>query len=645
MTSLEILTPVGTFACFEAAVQNGADAVCLEYGSFHARQNTQGFTREEFFSACEYCRLHGVKVYAALNTLISDRELARAAELVREFVLAGADAVLVRDLGVLRMVRMVAPSLPVHASLQMSVHSLDGVRQAHALGCARVELTRELTHEQLAYICAAAPIPVQVTVYGPLFLCHSGQCFMNAFARGRGAQGGRCVEPCRLPYSFEGCPCDEFLQYPLSPKDASALSSPRELRDIGVTAIKIEGNTKDHEYVAMATRAVSDALGRDQDSRKKRIPVRFACILSPGQPALLGVEDDQGHTATVRGSASASDQLHTLTEAQIRTQLYKISNTPYLCVEARAEATSECPGLSLSTINAMRREALDRLTVLRKAPKQREVNEFKVGLKYLTRKEPPVFTVQVSRASQVTDGLLALSPAMLYVPLGELVEHEAFFTRLIDRFAAVAAVAPRVFTDQEVYEVKGMLKRAYHMGVHDVLIGNMGQCAMCSALGFTMRGDFGLNVFNSQTLKTCKRMGLASATLSVELNLQRIRELSHSLDTELIVYGRIPIMISETCLIKNHTGYCSCDNVNELTDRDNARFPVQRAYKCRNVIYNARKLFLADRWEAFRRTGLWAARLLFTTENPRECVQVAERYLGRGQYEPNGYTRGAYFDA
>ena len=162
-------------------------------------------------------------------------------------------------------------------------------------------------------------------------------------------------------------------------------------------------------------------------------------------------------------------------------------------------------------------------------------------------------------------------------------------------------------------------------------------------LGFTLRGDYGLEIYNSQALKELRHLGLASATASFELKLAQVRDLSKAVPLELITYGRLPLMIMESCIIKNRTGRCNCQNVNTLTDRKGARFPVVPAPGCRNEILNCKKLFLADKAQDYRRLGLWAQRLLFTTENPRECVQVAERYLDRSRWEPGEYTRGLYY--
>ena len=158
-----------------------------------------------------------------------------------------------------------------------------------------------------------------------------------------------------------------------------------------------------------------------------------------------------------------------------------------------------------------------------------------------------------------------------------------------------------------------------------------------------MRGDFGLNVFNSYSLKVMKDLRLLSAALSFELRLEQIRDLSKCLNTEIIAYGRLPLMITENCVVRNDLGTCGCDSFPGLKDRTGAQFPVLKEFGCRSGIYNARKLYMADRAEHTDRLGLWAKRLAFTTENADECLRVLRVYAGMGEYEPASFTRGLYY--
>ena len=158
-----------------------------------------------------------------------------------------------------------------------------------------------------------------------------------------------------------------------------------------------------------------------------------------------------------------------------------------------------------------------------------------------------------------------------------------------------------------------------------------------------VRGDFGLNVFNSFTEEVLQQAGLVSATASFELRVAQIRDLAKSIDTEMIVYGRLPCMITEQCSIRNSAGRCNCSVPNNLADRRGALFPVLPAFGHRNQIFNAHKLYLADKHEDYETAGLWGVRLMFTTETPRECVAVTQSYLGLTDYRPNGLTRGLYY--
>ena len=218
-------------------------------------------------------------------------------------------------------------------------------------------------------------------------------------------------------------------------------------------------------------------------------------------------------------------------------------------------------------------------------------------------------------------------------------------TAAIQAGITVCAALPRVFWDREQEAVTRDLQKMKDLGVTEALVATPGAIRLAQQMGFTLRADYGLGVFNSQTQKELKRLGFASATASFELNFAQIRDLSKAIDTEILAYGRLPLMITENCIVHNRNGQHTCGNVNQLTDRKGERFPVVKAYGCRNEILNSKKLFLADKKSDWAKLGLWAARLHFTSENAKECVQVLERYFDRGRFEPNEITRGLYYRA
>ena len=199
---MELLSPAGSREAVTAAVQSGAGAVYLGFGDYNARRGAQNFTRESLAEAVAYCHVRGVKVYLTLNTLLSDGELPGAVEEARFASEVGADAVLVQDLGVLEAVRRAVPDLPLHASTQMSLMNLDGVKRAADLGCTRAVLARELSRDQIGYICAHSPIEIEVFGHGAQCMCYSGQCFFSSVIGTRSGNRGLCAQPCRLNYGW-----------------------------------------------------------------------------------------------------------------------------------------------------------------------------------------------------------------------------------------------------------------------------------------------------------------------------------------------------------------------------------------------------------------------------------------------------------
>ena len=383
---LELLAPAGSMEAVAAAVQNGTDAVYLGYGDFNARRNAKNFSEEEFAAAVSYCHLRGAKVYLTLNTLLTDRELPKAAEVAAQASAIGADAVLIQDLGVLRMLRQVAPDLPVHASTQMTLHNLDGVKMAADLGLTRAVLSRELSRDQIEYICQRAPIEIEVFAHGALCMCYSGQCFLSSVIGGRSGNRGLCAQPCRLKYGW----MDKADAYPLSLKDLSLAGHLRELRRMGVACVKLEGRMKRPEYVAVVTGIYARAIKEDrepteeeleqlraafsrqgftqgyyldqqgpdmfgvreetrepkelfaaarntyQSGEAQRVPVTFYAMLRPGEPARVGVEDPDGRVATVEGPVPEAARTRPLTAEAVTTQLSRTGGTPYRCGQVRA---------------------------------------------------------------------------------------------------------------------------------------------------------------------------------------------------------------------------------------------------------------------------------------------------------------------
>ena len=689
---LELLSPAGSMEAVTAAVQNGADAVYLGYGDFNARRNAKNFTWDEAAAAVSYCHLRGCKVHLTLNTLLTDRELPGAAAVAAHASDIGVDAVIVQDLGVARMLRQTVPDLPIHGSTQMTIHSLDGVKACADLGMTRVVLGRELSRHHIAYICHPSPIESEVFAHGALCMCWSGQCFFSSVIGGRSGNRGLCAQPCRLKYGWG----NQANEYPLSLKDLSMAGHLKELSEMGVACLKLEGRMKRPEYVAIVTgiyaRAIKegreptpqeieilaqafsrqgftdgyymgqtgpDMFGTRQEEKEPRElfaqarstyengenrkePVRLYALIEEGEPAQVAAEDHQGHVARVEGPVPEAARNVPLTREKVEGQLQRTGGTPYACEKATAKV-GEGLSLPLSALNDLRRRCLEELSTQRQVLPQRRKEPFRPGVRYENPKLPPVFTVSLRTAEQFSEELLKLGPALLYLPADEAAANPDLVRRCQAAKVPLAVVMPRICTDKELPQLEQDLVALRNLGVTQALAGNLGSIRRASQLGFQVRGDFGLGAYNSQTMKELKRLGLISATASFELKLAQIRDLSKTIPTEFVAYGRLPLMIMENCIIHNHSGQHTCNNVNLLTDRKGERFPVVKAWGCRNEIYNSKKVFLADKFADWQRLGLWGARLMFTTENAAECVQVLERYLSQGRYQPNDYTRGLYY--
>ena len=689
---MELLAPAGSMEALRAAVCNGADAVYLGADTFNARINARNFSAADLQEAVVYCHVRGVKVHLTLNTLVLDREMPRAAELIRLAASCGVDAFIVQDLGVVSLCRQLAPDVPIHASTQMSIHSLEGVMEAAALGCSRVVLARELPAEEIAHICKRSPVEIEVFVHGALCMCYSGQCYLSSVIGRRSGNRGQCAQPCRLPYGYGRF---ESTRYPLSLKDNCLAGELDELRRMGVASIKIEGRMKRPEYVAIVTRAYrtvlnggklmpsdlqeletafsrqgftdgyfrgqtgSDMFGRRQEGEDtadlfasaratyeqgepQRIGVRFYAMIRRGEPAQLAVEDPDGNLCRTRGPVPEQAVYRSLTPQDLEQQLKKTGGTPYLCTAVRSSLD---PNLMLpaSAINAMRRDVIAELTAKRGRAAPARLNAYDEPPRYDGISGEPQLTVAVRTAGQITSRMLSMKPTVLYVPLSELAEHPDLPQR-VSVETQLAAILPRVIWSGELAPVARQLRTVYEMGVRQVLAGNLGQLHIARAAGFAVRGDFGLNIVNSRAMRYLREQGLDSQLLSFELTLPQIRDISKAVPAELLIYGRLPLMLMENCVMKNRTGICACQTGTvRLVDRVGEEFPIVKdPGTCRNVLLNGKKLYLLDKKDALRGMGLWALRLQFTTENPGEIDKVLMDYQGRAVFDAGSYTRGLY---
>ena len=332
-----------------------------------------------------------------------------------------------------------------------------------------------------------------------------------------------------------------------------------------------------------------------------------------------------------------------MTGQALTQRLSKTGGTPYRCVEVRTHID---PGLTMSAaaINGMRREALNQLTALRARREDQKIYSFQPAPLYRGPKALPGLTIQVSSADQLTEKLLDTEVAMLYVPLHILAEDLRLAQMLALR-GPVAAVLPRIVHDGELPKILEDLKKVRKMGVRHVLAGTLGLLIPAKELNMKIHGDYGLNIYNSTSMDFLRSMELESATLSFELTLPQIRDISKAVNSEILAYGRLPLMITEQCLIHNQSGKCTCSlgGQTKLVDKTGSEFPIMKeANSCRSVLLNGKKLSWLDRQKDLQKLGLWALRLYFTTEHPREVDRILSDYLNPQPFDPGACTRGLY---
>ncbi len=674
---MEILAPAGDFDAAKSAVLNGADAIYVGGRILNARRASKGFDGEELKNLVRYCRLRNVKVYVTVNTLTKEEELGDLLNLAKEIAEAGADGVIVSDLGVARILRTVCPTLPLHASTQMNIHTLSGVRFLEKMGFKRVVLARELSLREIAEICQNTTMEIEVFAHGALCMCYSGNCYLSSIIGQKSGNRGLCAQPCRLPYEKE--------KYPLSLKDLCALEHLDELKKAGVCSLKIEGRLKSKEYVGSVTNAYRKALDGtaptqedlsrlahifsrggftdgylkeqfgssmfgtktkteyadyknavkevkktlEEDYEVKKRQVSFHLYMSEETCKLtVTCEDFKGE---ILGPLPAPAIKKEVTEEDAVRALSKVGGTPFELKECTALVRHDL-FYPASAFNALRRDALAAV----EAHFTPQPHEFHPQL-------PDVLAPMDQWAQPVLEGWFWDPEKALPSPDPRLKRYwlnakEPEQCRPFGRDPRAGVFFPPVLEEQDLLKLGTSLAE---MGFRRALVRNPGQIEPLTSLGFAVHGDFSFNVANSQAL-TVLAEDLESSTLSFELTLSQIRRLQKPLPTGIIVYGRLPLMETRNCLICNYSS-CKKGKGAVLTDRTGRSFPVACGFKCQNTLFNATPLYLADRSREWQECGLAFGRLLFTDETPAQIARIIDEYAwGRG-LPPGEHTRGLYY--
>lgn len=679
----ELLAPAGSPEALRAAVQAGADAVYLGSSDMNARRNAKNFDPEQLAQAVTYCHLRGVKVYLTMNTLLTDRELPQALALGRRAWGLGIDAVLVQDLGLAKLLRESCPGLPLHASTQMTVCDLAGIRACAEMGIERVVLARELPRGELETLCRRSPLPLEVFVHGALCQSYSGQCAFSALVGERSGNRGLCAQPCRLPYQQK-----DAGGYPLSLKDLCLIDHVQELAELGVASLKLEGRMKRPEYVYWVTKIYADVLrdGRapTRDERQiltdvfsrgftqdyyldrpgprmqgtrpeapagpedlfaqarqaytqgehRQIPVTLEAAAEPDRPLTVTARDPEGHQVTALGQVPEAALKRASTAEQLETQLRKTGGTVYTPAAVRVRIA---PGLSVphSAINALRREALKALDSARTLPPiQTPVTDYTIPHAASLETGAPRFSISVRRLGQLSPALLEAC-ALVYLPCQEIAAHPEETARLVRDWPKIqfAAVLPRLAWEREQSRLRTELEAARAAGITQALLGQIGQLPLVRSLDLLPRGDHSLGLLNSLTAQVLAALGFRSAAGSIEARLEQLRDLEKPLELELLAYGRLPLMLTQQPLFRQG---------GVLEDRKGQHFLLREVWGGRTELYNGQVLWWADQLGDLAAAGASWLRLDFLDEDAGECARVLAAYQSGEAPPPSGFTRGLY---
>lgn len=665
----ELLAPAGSMESIYAAVRCGADAVYVGGAKFSARANATNFTDEELAQAIEYCHLHGVKVYRAMNTIVFAEEMKDFLAAAKRSAEMGADGLIVQDIGAARLLREMLPDMKLNASTQMTIHTPEGARLAKEMGFSRVVAARELSLEQLKKMTDTG-IEIEAFVHGALCMSVSGQCFMSAMIGSRSANRGMCAQACRLPFS-----ATSGERYDLSLKDLCGIPHIDRMGEIGIASLKIEGRMKRAEYVAAAVtacRAALDGNKPDLDTLKavfsrsgftdgyltgklgtemfgyrrkedvvsaeavlpelrekyrketKAASADFAAYIKNGKPSRLEMTCG-GITVTAEGAVPEIAKNRPADRDYIARQLDKLGDTVYTISNIDAEI-DEGLMLPASAINALRREAVEKMDAARIAaakPKQRicEVDlEFKRENRY-----PAKIRVKITSAEQLAG---ASDADEIVVPLKLWNKVSAADNMIIE--------LPRFADDEE--QLKKQLEAVKQDGFTHILCTNLAHIKLGKALGFTLHGGFGLNIVSPYSVETAKQLGLADVTASFEMKASQLPKICGNIPVGVIGYGYLPVMLTRNCPVKQAVG--SCKNcTGKLTDRTGREFRV----KCDGIsseILNSDLLLMSDRVDEICADFI---QLDFTDEASAEVKRVIDCYKEGRKLSDSGFTRGLYY--
>lgn len=680
----EILAPCGGYESLKAALNTGANAVYVGMKSFSARKNAENFSDEELKTAVGECHKRGVSLYVTLNTLVYDSELEEFAQCIRTAAECNVDGLILQDLGAAALAKEICPELPRHASTQMTLNSISGVKAAEKLGYTRVVLGRELSKDEIDEIADNTRLQLEVFVHGALCVSVSGQCYMSSLFGGRSGNRGLCAQPCRLDFSVDG------RHNIMSLKDVSIVGRLPELPRIA--SFKIEGRMKRPEYVACAVDACRKSLdGETYDSE------RLADIFSRGgltesyfdgtmsnMQGIRGRDDVENSASALKGikelykseypryelnikvkikrgepisaSGTYSGRNHTggilyiyeemfpeeakgapLTAEAVCERMSKLGGTPFYAGEITAEIDD---GLyvSAAVLNELRR-MLCSAKSFGDIPHDYKLSRRDIHAMLPIKADPRNgdirYRAEVHTASQLRQAL-ELDFDLIYAPMGLLDENTPDKRR-------IAVIPPLILSDCEE-ETAARLIELRDMGFNKGLAHTLGHAELLKKCEFNILGGYRMNILNSLSARVCSDYGFWDITLSFEGTAAVLAEINSPRPVGIVAYGRLPLMLVRRCPItdgkpcKRKTPFGAGEGCNRrIKDRQGNDIPVLCGGNCVELL-NPDTLILSDKQSILKQFDF--ALLKFTVED--DIKPIYDMYRNNGKPEGR-LTRGLYF--
>lgn len=697
---IELLAPAGSYEAFEAAIGAGADAVYIGGAAFGARAYAQNFNQEELLKAIETAHIHGKKLYLTVNTLVKNKELKeQLLNYLIPYYEAGLDAVIIQDMGVFRFIRRNFPGLHLHASTQMTITGPAGMEFLEKQGADRVVAARELSLGELSAMHKASPIEIEAFIHGALCYSYSGQCLMSSIFGGRSGNRGRCAQPCRLPYQtssdgkkFQG----NGELCPLSLKDICTIDMLPEIIEAGVVSLKIEGRMKQPRYTAGVTgiyrkyldlylkngregykvteedrKFLLDIFNRggscsgyfkqhngpsmmafsnekktgvlEPEIRKRKEKINGKFILFPGSPAILEIS-----CGNVRVSASAGEVQDAIRqpmeESRIRAQMEKLGNTEFQWDRLDIQMGEQI-FVPIKVLNEVRRDALSLLTDALIKDRKREwkpphsvasETDLISHKKNKRQEELPIY-VSCENMEQAEVLLGNREIQGMYLPydvmercmeMGGAKEKELYLSL---PHMTRGAAPEGYFARAEQWLQKGM---------KGFLVRNLESYGMVKNLGYEEKCiiDASLYTWNDEAVAFWREEGIMRDTIPLELNQKELLHRDNS-ESEMLIYGYLPLMISAQCVQKNVYQCNGKEGMSFLKDRYEKVFPsvcfcnpwklknTENGRNCYNIIYNSIPFGLLKEKTKVQSLGVKALRLSFTMEKPGEVLEILTEFL------------------